>query len=49
MDIITSWMEHQAKLNEKYMVVANAPVPATENTNIKVPVYFKTATQETYR
>ena len=26
-DNIVSWMEHQAKLNEKYMAVANAPVP----------------------
>ena len=27
MDNIVSWMEHQVKLNEKYMAVANTPVP----------------------
>ena len=34
-------MEHQAKLNEKNMAMANVPVLVTENTNIKVPVYLK--------
>ena len=34
-------MEHQAKLNEKYMAVAIVPVLVTGNTNIKVPVYLK--------
>ena len=34
-------MEHQAKLNEKYMAVANVTVLVTGNTNIKVPAYLK--------
>ena len=38
---VTSWVENQAKLNEKHMTVANTPVLVTGNTNIKVPVYLK--------
>ena len=38
---VTSWVENQAKLNEKHMTMANAPVLVTGNTNIKVPVYLK--------